>query len=56
MQVLVTGASGKTGALVVAELLKQPGKFTVRAVVRSTAVRVVCIWPRMDARRVQHHC
>jgi uncharacterized protein YbjT (DUF2867 family) len=37
--VLVTGASGKTGALVVAQLLKMPEVFAVRAVIRSAQAR-----------------
>lgn len=37
-QVLVTGASGKTGALVVSQCLKLPDQFLVRTVVRSAAV------------------
>lgn len=37
-QVLVTGASGKTGALVVQQLLKYPEVFDVRVAVRSDKV------------------
>lgn len=37
-QVLVTGASGKTGALVVSELLKLVDKFEVRVTIRSDQV------------------
>jgi hypothetical protein len=37
-QVLVTGASGKTGALVVSELLKLVDNFEVRVTIRNDQV------------------
>jgi dihydrodipicolinate reductase len=38
LQVFVTGASGKTGALVVQQMLKLPDKFEVAVAVRSDKV------------------
>lgn len=37
LQVLVTGATGRTGSIVVHKLLQQPEKFSVRGLVRSSA-------------------
>ena len=39
MQVTVTGASGRTGMLIVQKLLAQPESCTVRGLVRSEEVR-----------------
>ena len=38
VKVLITGASGKTGALVVKELLSRPDDFDVKVTVRSEKV------------------
>lgn len=47
LQVLVTGASGKTGALVVSQLLKLTDQYEVRTLVRSTQASNcgVLLWP-----------
>lgn len=45
LQVVVTGAAGRTGALVVQKLLQQPSKFTeVRAAVRGKQVSAHIAW------------
>lgn len=43
MQVVVTGAAGQTGLLIVKKLLARPADFVTRAVVRSEQVRVPCL-------------
>lgn len=49
LQVVVTGAAGQTGSLIVEKLLARPDEFITRAVVRSAKVGAEVIFTDMLA-------